>query len=176
MKRSGFKIKPRKPLKRSGFKKRKVKLKRELMPNRVKHAKKELTQLSHIFVRKRDSVKKDVIGGYCCSCGKYCEGPHFQAGHWEADSSGGALLRYHPHNMHGQGDYCCNINRHGQQVMGNAYTLFMIEKYGLSYVNQLRALKTKSIKADIIFYERMIELYKEGDEDKIVEYLHSLVI
>ena len=37
MKRSGFKQKLTVPMKRSGFK-RKTKLKRDLMPNRVKHA------------------------------------------------------------------------------------------------------------------------------------------
>ena len=144
------------------------------MPARIKRAKKELTLISHTFVRKRDSINKNKIGGYCMSCGKYCEGSDFQAGHWEPDSTGGALLRYHPQNMHGQGGYCCNINRHGQQRMGNDYTLKMIERYGLKRVNELRKLKYKSIKADILFYERMIELYRAGNEQDIIDYLESL--
>jgi hypothetical protein len=36
-------------------------------------------------------------------------------------------------------------------------------------------LKNRLIKADIIFYERMIELYTSGDENAIVEYLENLV-
>lgn len=150
------------------------KSKKDLMPTRVKRAKKELKEISHTFIRKRDSKIKDKIGGYCFSCGKYCEGSDFQCGHWEPDSTGGALLRYHPQNMHGQGGYCCNINRHGQQKMGNDYTLKMIEKYGLKRVNEIRALKYKSIKADILFYEKMIELYKEGNEQKIIDFLENL--
>lgn len=143
------------------------------MPARVKKAKKDLEKLSHDFVRSRDSLNSPVISGYCCTCGKFCEGGDFQAGHYEPDSTGGALLRYHPRNMHGQGGYCCNINRHGQQKMANAYTFFMIKKYGIEYVESLRRLKQKSIKADIIFYERMIELYKDGNEENIVKYLES---
>ena len=170
--------KPRKPLKSGGFgkKKRVLKAKKDLMPNRIKRAKNVLTELSHTFVRKRDSVSGDgnVFGGPCCSCGKFCGGSDFQAGHWEADSTGGAILRYHPQNMHGQGGFCCNINRHGQQRMGVAYTMFMIKRYGLKHVEFLRSLKKKVIKADIIFFETMIELYRQGDEKKIVAYLHSL--
>lgn len=176
MKRTGFKWKPRKPLKRTPFKKttkRATKLKRDLMPARIKRAKKELVKLSHLHVRKRDSFNPEVIKGKCATCPLVCEGGNFQAGHWEPDSTGGALLRYHPHNMHGQGGYCCNINRNGQQRVANEYTLFMINKYGLDYVNKLRALKQKTIKADIIFYEKMVDLYKIGDEQAIIEYLHS---
>ena len=181
MKRTPFKkklIKPlkRTPVKRSKLTSKRVKLpKRELMPNRVKRAKKELTELSHTFVRKRDSVDKNKIGGYCISCKKYCSGADFQSGHWIPDSIGGALLRWHPLNMSGQGGYCCNINRHGQQRMGNDYTLALLEKHGLERINELRRLCQKSIKCDILFLEKMIELYKGGNEAEIVGYIHSLV-
>ena len=171
MKRSGFKIKPRKPLKRSGFK-RKIKLQRDRMPNRVKHAKKELTLISHTFIRKRDSINPNTIRGYCFDCGKLGEGRDFQAGHWIPDLVGGALLRYHPWNMHGQSGGC-NMKFVQERVKIN-YTLRMIEVYGLTCVNQLKTLKGKSIKVDILFYEKMIELYKVGDEQKIVDYLHGL--
>ncbi len=50
----------------------------------------------------------------------------------------------------------------------------MEETYGTEYCNQLKQLKNKSIKADIFFYENMIELYKRGDEKKIVEYIELL--
>lgn len=159
-------------MKRNYFK-RKKKLKRELAPNILKKAKKDLKELSHTFVRRRDGINGE-LRGYCFTCGTYCEGGNFQAGHWEPDSTGGALLRFHPSNMNAQGGYCCNINRHGQQRVANEYTLRMIEKYGLERVNQLRRLKQKSIKADILFYLKMIELYRTGDEAKIVEYLESL--
>lgn len=136
---------------------------------------KELEKISHDYIRRRDSKDKDFIGGNCVTCGKYCENGNFQAGHWEPSSTCGAILRFHPHNMAGQGGYCCNINRHGQQRMGNEYTMVMIAKYGIKYVEYLRSLKHKTIKADSIFYQKMIDLYTAGDEKAIVAYLDSLV-
>lgn len=146
--------------------------KKLLMPQRVKKAKAKLEKVSHDFIRKRDSISPDEIKGYCFDCGKLAEGQQFQAGHWQPSGSCGALLRFHPHNMNGQSGGC-NCGYRQEQVKIN-YTMAMIRKYGHEYVEQLRQLKNKSIKADIIFYERMIELYEEGDEEKITDYLHSL--
>lgn len=143
------------------------------MVDRVKKAKKDLEKISHNYIRERDSKDKGIIAGFCCTCGKWCEGGDFQAGHYEPSSTGGAVLRYHPNNMHGQGGYCCNINRHGQQRMANAYTMFMIKKYGLKFTEKLRSLKQKTIKADIVFYETMIDLYKQKDEKKIIKFLEN---
>lgn len=153
---------------------RKTKHKRDLMPARVKRAKNKLYDLSHTYIRKRDSAQSGIIAGYCCSCGAFCEGGNFQAGHYEPDATGGALLRYHPHNMHGQGGYCCNITRNHKETVKVKYASFMYNKYGHEYVEKLLSMKKKSIKADIIFYEKMIELYEQGDELEIVQYLESL--
>lgn len=144
-----------------------------LMPYRIKKAKEKLVELSHTHIRRRDSVNEGDIAGYCFDCGEYAEGRFFQAGHFEADAVGGALLRYHPHNMHGQ-SAGCNMKQVQERVKIN-YTIKMIDKYGREYVNSLRLLKQKSIKADIIFYERMIELYEIGDEEEIINYLESLI-
>lgn len=176
MKRSGFKQKLTKPMKRTPFK-RKVKLKRDLMPNRIKHAIKVLKEVSHTFVRRRDSVDKDVIGGYCFDCGTTAMGQHFQAGHWIPDSVGGILLRYHPWNMHGQSSGC-NM-KFVQERVKIDYTTKMIDVYGRERVEEIRALKNKkdkngmSLRADIFFYDKLIELYRAGDEKAIVDYLHS---
>lgn len=142
------------------------------MPQRVKRAKVRLEKLSHDHVRRRDSISPEEIKGYCFDCGKLCEAQQAQAGHWQPSGSCGALLRYHPHNMHLQAGGC-NCGYQQENVKIN-YTLAMIKKYGNEYVEQLRQLRNKSIKADIIFYDKMIELYEEGDEEKIVDYLHSL--
>jgi len=133
----------------------------------------KLVELSHTYIRERDSVSPDKIGGYCFDCGNFAEGRHFQAGHFIADASGGAVLRYHPHNMHGQSSGC-NM-KVSQERVKIEYTIKMQEKYGIDYVNLLRSLRNKSIKADEIFYNKMIELYEQKDEEAIVEYLHSLV-
>jgi hypothetical protein len=133
----------------------------------------KLVEVSHTYIRLRDSINPDEIRGYCFDCGTYTEGRHFQAGHFIADASGGAILRYHPHNMHGQASGC-NM-KVSQERVKIEYTIKMQEKYGIDYVNFLRSLKNKSIKADEIFYRKMIELYEKGDEDSIVQYLHGLL-
>jgi hypothetical protein len=142
------------------------------MPNRVKKAKKVLEKLSHDFVRRRDSQNQNdsvEVGGKCFDCGKLAFGSDFQCGHWIPSGSGGALLRYHPQNMHGQASGCnCGYNQ--EQVKIN-YTLAMIKKYGQERVEKLRQLKNKSIKADILFYLKLIELYEKGNEQDIINYL-----
>jgi len=148
------------------------KKKKDLMPARVKRAKDELEKISHTYVRKRDSKNDYEIAGNCFDCDEWAEGQQFQAGHFEPSGSCGAILRYHPHNMHGQKGGC--NSQYQQEKVKVAYTLRMIDKYGREYVDHLRQLKNKQIKADIIFYETMIELYKNGDEQAIVDYLESL--
>lgn len=132
----------------------------------------ELYTISHTYIRKRDSKDKDFIGGNCFDCGCWAEGGNFQAGYWIPDAGGGAVLRYHPQNMHGQAGGC-NM-KYNQERVKIDYTFAMIKKYGKKRVDELRALKNKVIKADIIFYQTMIDLYKKGDEKAIVKYLESL--
>ena len=133
----------------------------------------KLVKVSHDYIRSRDSFNRDEVRGQCFDCDMVTEGQHFQAGHFIPDASGGALLRYHPHNMHGQASGC-NMKFVQERVKIN-YTMKMIERYGLAYVNKLRLLKNKAIKADSIFYSKMIELYEIGDEKKIVSYLNKVL-
>jgi len=148
------------------------KLKRDLMENRVKKAKKDLEIISHTFVRRRDSENDYEIAGACFDCGEWASGQQFQAGHFEPSGSCGAILRYHPHNMHGQKGGC-NSKFQQEKVKIN-YTMKMIDRYGKEYVDKLRFMKNKTIHADIIFYLKMIELYEKGIEQDIVDYLESL--
>jgi hypothetical protein len=144
---------------------------KNLMDARIKRAKNKLKLVSHTFIRKRDSIKKDKIGGYCFDCGNYAEGGNFQAGHFYTDAGHGATLRYHPNNMHGQSGGCNMKVR--QEVVKINYTLKMQERYGMERFEEIRQLKNKSIKADIIWYETMIELYEQGDEQKIIDFLEQ---
>lgn len=130
----------------------------------------DLEKVSHDFIRRRDGIDGE-IRGYCFDCGHYAEGQQFQAGHFEPSGSCGALLRFHPHNMHGQRGGC-NM-KFQQETVKIAYTLAMLRKYGAEYVDFLRSLKNKTIKADIIFYQTLLDLYKAGDEKAIIDYLHS---
>ena len=130
-----------------------------------------LYDLCHTYIRKRDSKRKTIFAGNCFDCGIWCEGQNFQAGHFIA-SSKGALTRYHPLNIHGQAGGC-NIKYQQEWVKIN-YTLAMIKKYGKAYVDKLKRMSQKSIKADIIFYNTLIDLYKKKDEKGIIKYLESL--
>ena len=134
---------------------------------------KKLEKVCHDFIRRRDSIEPNVeIGGYCFDCGKLTYKQMFQAGHFLPSGSCGAILRFHPHNIHGQAGGC-NCKYQQEKVKIN-YTMAMIKKYGKKYVDSLIALRNKSIKADSIFYEKMIDLYEAGDEEAIVDYLESL--
>lgn len=133
---------------------------------------KELEKVSHDFIRERDSKDKNFIGGNCFDCGIWAEGQQFQAGHFLPSGSCGALLRYHPHNMHGQSGGC-NM-KHQQENVKIRYTFSMIKKYGIKYVEKLRSMKQKSIKADVIFLQKLIDLYKKGNEKNIINYLERL--
>jgi len=147
--------------------------KKDLMPTRVKRAKKELEIISHTKIRQRDSINDYEIKGYCFDCGLLVEGCQFQAGHFQPSGSCGAWLRYHPHNMHGQAGGC-NCGYQQEKVKIN-YTLAMVRKYGEDYVMKLCFARNKSIKADIIFYETLIELYERDTwEQDVVNYLNTL--
>ena len=181
MKRTGFKrltyaeiIAKQKPIKAT-FKAMKRKPINKVSKDPTKKLQKKLYNISHTFVRRRDSIDPDKIGGYCFDCREYAEGAQFQAGHWIPDAGGGAILRYHPHNMNGQIGKCnC---KYQQEFVKINYTFAMQKKYGKEYCDFLLDLRNKGklIKADSIFYHRMIELYEAGDEQNIVEYLHSLI-
>lgn len=149
------------------------KLKRDTMPARLKKAKKDLEKISHDYIRTRDGHNDGYgFGGKCFDCGKEAVGQNFQCGHWIPSGSGGAILRYHPHNMHGQASGCnCGYN---QEMVKINYTRAMTQKYGEKRCSELLALKNRVIKADIIFYSKMIELYEKGIEQDIVDYLESL--
>lgn len=141
------------------------------MKTDVKSLAKRLEKVSHDFVRRRDSDNDYQIAGKCFDCGRWVEGQQFQAGHWIPSSHGGALLRYHPQNMHGQAGGC-NM-KYNQEYVKINYTFKMVEKYGEKRVSEIRALKNKTVKADSIFYSRLIELYEEGNEKSIIKFLEG---
>lgn len=133
-------------------------------------AKKKLYEVSHAHVRARDS--KDGFGR-CIDCKKKVGIKWLQCGHFIPDQSGHILLRYHPHNMHGQFSGC-NL-RFAQERVKINYTLVMIDRYGREYVDSLLAMVDvgRAMKVDLSFYEEMIKLYEEGDEDNIINYLNT---
>lgn len=114
---------------------------------------------------------KERDGNICFTSGKYVEGPNNHCGHMFPSVSCGALLRYHPKNLHCQ-SYFENINMGGN---GAVYALNFIEKYGKKEMNNLLKLKQSSVKANKQFYEKLIEMYETYPLDDIEKYLNSLV-
>lgn len=144
-------------IKRSKVKKPKLKS--------VSQLKKILWKLVSNFIRERDKFT-------CISCGRTGSGGQIHAGHFLPSGNCGALLRYHPKNIHAQ-CYFCNINLGGN---GAIYYTKMVEKYGQDYVNRLIEIKNQTtISADREFYAILTEYYKEKNQEEIVKFLEGFL-
>jgi len=121
-----------------------------------KALKAELWELCKQIVRKR-YIQKD--GTYeCYTCSRRIDTPSkAHTGHCVPSAVGGALLRYDLRNLRVQ-DYYCNINLGGN---GAIYVMKLRKELGAAEIDRMLALKNKSVKADVIFYMRLIEEYKE---------------
>lgn len=106
----------------------------------------------------------------CFTSGKKVEGTNAHCGHMFPSGSCGAVLRYHPLNLHCQ-SYYENINQGGN---GAVYAINFINKYGQEKMDILLRLKNKSIKADSFFYETLIDMYTNNTLEEIEEYLNNL--
>ena len=124
--------------------------------------KKDLWEVIKIYIRERDQ-------SICFTSGIKVEGSNRHVGHGVPSSVGGALLRYHPLNLHIQ-SYNENINRSGN---GGEYYRRQLVKYGQDTMDKLYELKNHSIQADRYFYTSMIELYKQGNQEDIILFLDS---
>ncbi len=90
----------------------------------------------------------------CFTCGKITENPH--TSHFIPSASCGAFLRYDLRNLR-MCCYHCNINLGGN---GAEFYRRLVEIEGQEYVDQLFKDKQKTIKADIIWYNKILEEYK----------------
>lgn len=106
----------------------------------------------------------------CFTSGKKVEGSNAHCGHMFPSGACGALLRYHPKNLHCQ-SYNENINLGGN---GAIYATRFIEVYGEEEFKNLLQLKNRSIKADVWFYQNLIDLYSNSTLEEIEDYLNNL--
>jgi len=128
-----------------------------------KNLKIKLWELCKQHARARDGSK-------CFTCQKSdLSGSNQHTGHFIPSASGGATLRYHPNNLRVQ-CYNCNINLGGN---GAEFYRKMVASLGKKQTEKLFVLKQKTIKADSIFYSKMIELYKAGNEQAIIDFLEG---
>lgn len=157
MKRSGFKIKPRKPLKRTAFKKKKAK---KPKPQKISVLHKKLWAIVSKRIKERDR-------NICFTSGKVVYGSNCHCGHGIASSVCGGRLRFHPKNLHAQ-SYYENIHASGN---GGTYYRNQVKRYGQETVDKLYELKDKYIKVDADYYLTLIDLYTNGSWEQIEAYL-----
>ena len=141
MKRSFFKKKQSKPLKRSPLRKK--------GKSNISKLKRELWQLFSLYIRQRDKFT-------CVTCGKKGEGSGIHAGHYITKSVGGLALYFHEDNVFAQ-CYRCNIHLSGNWT---AYREFILRKFGEEKEKELLALKNQITKWTEQDYLGKIAFYK----------------
>lgn len=159
------------PLKRKTPLTAKTSLKAKKVPSEKSKAKKApsislLKKKLWTVVSKRIKERDNYI---CFTSGKKVEGSNAHCGHMFPSASCGAILRYHPKNLHCQ-SYFENINQGGN---GAVYALNFIQKYGEKEMQKMLFLKNKSTKADRIFYSDLIQLYTDSTWEEIEQYLEK---
>ena len=98
---------------------------------------------------------------HCFTCGRLIDEPaKAQTGHFLPSSTCGAYLRYDLRNLRIQ-CYNCNINQGGA---GADYYRRLQETEGQDYIDQLYKDKHISIKADVWWFQEMVEKYKQIDK------------
>lgn len=143
MKRSGFKKKPTKPLKKTVMKK-------TAKPKTEAWWKKKFWTVFSLYIRTRDNFT-------CFTCDRKGNGSGMHAGHMIPRAAGGLSLYFHEQNVHAQ-CYHCNINLGGN---GAIYAVKHIEKYGQEAFDEIIRLKNQGFKKyTIVDYQNLIEEYE----------------
>ncbi len=122
MKRTGFKQKLTKPLKRSKLRKK--------GKQKISVLKRKLWETFSKYIRERDKYT-------CFTCGRKGEGSGMHAGHFISKAIGGVELFFHEENVHAQ-CYNCNINLGGNQWIYG-------QRLGKETVDKLYEIKNKVI-------------------------------
>lgn len=149
MKRTRFKIKPRKQMKRSGFSKKFFKSgapKKKYIENQTKiwHDK--------AWAKQSELIRREEKG-VCYSCGEINDWKLCQAGHFHHDK-----LDFDRRNIHCQ---CVRCNKWLSGNLGN-YALHLMEDIGIEGINKLKqdamqSLATGLNKTTVEDYKLMIE-------------------
>lgn len=170
LKRTGFKNKQRKPLKRSAMKRvskssKKVTKKKVVTTTSLKKKRKIKTPIQKIKEKLWDECKRLIRLKYqntdgtwdCFTCHKNINVlSDAHTAHFIPSSTCGALLRYDLRNLR-VCCYNCNINLGGN---GAVFYQQLVLIEGQKYVDDIFADKNKSIKADLQFYEQKLNEYR----------------
>jgi hypothetical protein len=141
MRRTQWKRKPTKPMKRSPLKK--------VSKQKVSILKRKLWTQFALFIKRRDN-------NICFTCGRKSEGSGSHAGHFIPKSVGGLGLYFHEENVKAQ-CYNCNINLGGNQYIFG-------QKLGEKKVQELYTLKQQVTKMSPEDYELKISHYAKLNE------------
>ena len=142
MKRSYFKIKPRKPLKKTKLHKK---------------SKQKISVLQRRLWEECRRVAKKMYKNDCYTCpAKNLQGSNCQLGHLWAKASLGAFLKYDMRLLRWQ-CFRCNINFGG---MGSDFYMRMWEENGADYMNKLLADRKVSVKA-YDHYQKLLTEYQQ---------------
>lgn len=161
MKRSSFKQKPRKPLKRTPLKAKNVPLKRSKLRSKSSKLKKRSPQKISTIQRKIWALLKEKLrkkyGNTCYTCGATdLQGSNWHMGHMWAKASLGAYLKYDERVLRPQ-CYYCNINCGGQ---GADFYKKMKEEIGTAKMRKLEADRNVQVKAYDHYTQLLEELQK----------------
>lgn len=141
--------------------KKKLKVKK-VKKQSISTLKKKLWAVVSARIKERDKF-------ICYTSGRKVEGSGAHCGHGMSNSICGARLRYHPKNLHCQ-SYYENIHASGNGIQ---YYQNQLRDYGQETVDKLYSLKNKYMKADEIFYQKLIDLYKTGTWEEIENFLEN---
>lgn len=114
--------------------------------------KKTAQRLINEYSRIRDERDR---GRYCCTCKKYISG-QADGGHF-LPTSGYSAIRYNTNQIHLQCKSCNRFNG----GMPKEYRVFMIEKYGLKYVENLEATRTINASYSVEYYQKLIRVVRK---------------
>ncbi len=119
----------------------------------ISRAKKKAWTWFSRYIRLRDSDEYQMCK--CATCDHRGHYKTMQAGHFIASAQGNAT-RYLEDNVHAQ-CYRCNMNLGGN---GAEYYPFMVERYGVARVDELRRLSNTTLKISASEFGQMEALYK----------------
>jgi hypothetical protein len=154
MKRSGFKPR-KKPMERTGFKKKAKRAKHELESKSMVELGKIAWKLMSKYIRTRDLNKG------CITCGKaFTKIGDMDAGHFKHAAKTNPVS-YDERNINGQCPATCNRLGHGKL---DVYAEKLVEMYGGDVLAELVRIKNSSIKGKDkreFFYQTIADLKKK---------------
>jgi len=113
-----------------------------------------LKRNAQMLINKYARLRDQLENGYrCCTC------PHttgqMDGGHF-LPTSGYSAIRYNINQIHQQCKRCNRFNG----GMPKEYRVFMINKYGLEYVEKLESTKGELRSYSVEFYQRIIKILR----------------